>query len=135
MAILSAVFASLTAILAKIGIKGIDSNVGTAIRSIVIMILAWGIVVAQGNIRLLNNISKFSWIFLILSGITTGISWLFYFKALQIGKVATVAAIDKSSMVFTLILAMTLLAEKVSLGGIVGIVFMTVGAIMVAYWG
>lgn len=135
MAILSAVFASLTAILAKIGIKGIDSNVGTAIRTIVIMILAWGIVVAQGNIRLLNSISKFSWLFLILSGITTGISWLFYFKALQIGKVATVAAIDKSSMVFTLILATTLLAEKVSLGGIVGIVLMTVGAILVAYWG
>ena len=135
LAVLSAIFAAATTILAKIGIKGIDSNVATAIRTVVILLLAWGIVIGQGHLKNLASIPKVSWIFLILSGVTTGLSWLCYFKALQIGKAAPVAAIDKMSMIFTLLLAITFLGENTSKWGMVGIALMATGARMIAYWG
>lgn len=111
-AILSAVFAALTSILAKIGIKGVDSNLATAIRTVVIIILAWGIVFATGAQNGITQLSKRSWVFLVLSGLATGLSWVFYYKAISIGKVNQVAPIDKSSIVLTLILSYIILKEQ-----------------------
>ncbi len=111
-AILSAVFAALTSILAKIGIKGVDSNLATAIRTVVIIILAWSIVFATGAQSGIASLSRKSWVFLILSGLATGLSWVFYYKAIAIGKVSQVAPIDKSSIVLTLILSFIILGEK-----------------------
>lgn len=130
-AFLSAIFAALTAILAKIGIKNVDSNLATAIRTVVILFFAWGIVIWQGTQSKLTSISQFSLIFLILSGITTGISWLFYFKALQIGKASQVAPIDKLSLIITIVLAAIILKEKISIGIIIGGVLMAVGAVLI----
>lgn len=130
-ALLSAFFAAITAILAKIGIKDIDSNLATAIRTVIILIFAWGIVFYQGTFKQINSISQFSLIFLILSGIATGLSWLFYFKALQMGTASQVAPIDKLSLVITIILAIVILREKVNLSIIVGAILMAVGAIIV----
>src|SRR3990172_8922674 len=118
-ALLSAFFAALTAILAKVGIKDVNSNLATAIRTVVILIFAWGIVLFQGTAGQLSQISRFSLIFLILSGITTGLSWLFYFRALQLGNASQVAPIDKLSLIITIILAVVLLREKLSLSVIV----------------
>lgn len=131
-ALLSAVFAALTAILAKIGIKNVDSNLATAIRTIVILFFAWGIVFWQGTFHKLTSISQYSLIFLILSGITTGLSWLFYFRALQIGKASQVAPIDKLSLIITIILAAVILKEKVSVGIVVGGALMAIGAILIS---
>ncbi|MCG0274904.1 MAG: EamA family transporter [Thermosediminibacteraceae bacterium] len=111
-AILSAFFAALTSILAKIGIKGVDSNLATAIRTTVIIFLAWGIVFATGAQYGIKELTKQNWIFLILSGIATGLSWLFYYKAISIGEVSKVALIDKSSIVLTLILSFFILNEQ-----------------------
>lgn len=132
-ALLSAFFASLTAILAKIGIKDIDSNLATAIRTVVILLFAWGIVVFQGSFKQIPQISKFSLIFLILSGFATGISWLFYFKALQSGNASQVAPIDKLSLALTIILAVIILKEKVTISIILGTVLMIGGAILVGF--
>lgn len=129
-ALLSALFAALTAILAKIGIKDIDSNLATAIRTVVIILFAWGIVFYQGTAKQLTTISKFSLLFLILSGVATGLSWLFYFHALQIGPVSRVAAIDRLSLVITVILAGLFLSEKLSGAAVLGILLMTIGAIL-----
>lgn len=131
-AILSAVFAAATAILAKIGVKDVNSNLATAIRTVVIIIFAWSIVFAQGTYKELGAISRFSLIFLILSGIATGLSWLFYFRALQLGNASQVAPIDKLSLVFTIILAVLFLKEKTSLQVIVGAALMTVGSVLIA---
>ena len=131
-ALLSAVFAALTAILAKIGIKNVDSNLATAIRTVVILFFAWGIVVWQGTFNKITSISQFSLIFLILSGITTGISWLFYFRALQIGQASRVAPIDKLSLIITIVLAAVILKEKVSLVIVIGGALMAIGAILVS---
>ncbi len=131
-AILSAVFAALTAILAKIGVKDVNSNLATAIRTIVITLFAWGIVFQQGLIPKISFIDKFSMLFLLLSGITTGISWLFYFRALQIGQASQVAPIDRLSLVFTIILAAVFLKEKVSFLIVLGSVLMTIGAILIS---
>lgn len=131
-ALFSAIFASLTAILAKIGIKGVDSNLATAIRTVVILFFAWGIVFWQGTFSKISSISQFSLIFLVLSGITTGLSWLFYFRALQIGKASQVAPIDKLSLIITIILAAVILKEKISLGIVVGGALMAIGAILVS---
>ena len=131
-ALFSAIFASLTAILAKIGIKGVDSNLATAIRTIVILFFAWGIVFWQGTINKISSISQFSLIFLVLSGITTGLSWLFYFRALQIGKASQVAPIDKLSLIITIILAAIILKEKVSIVIVIGGSLMAIGAILVS---
>lgn len=131
-ALLSAVFAALTAILAKIGIKNVDSNLATAIRTIVIVFFAWGIVFYQGTFKQTSTISQFSLVFLVLSAFATGLSWLFYFKALQMGNASQVAPIDKLSLVITIILAFIILREKVTPVAVGGAVLMTVGAIMIA---
>ena len=104
-ALLSAVFAALTSILAKIGIDGVNSNLATAVRTVVVVVMSWLMVFVTNNQNGLSEISRKSWIFLILSGIATGASWLCYYKALQMGSVTEVAAVDKLSIVFTLILA------------------------------
>jgi transporter family protein len=131
-ALLSAFFAALTAILAKVGIKDINSNLATAIRTIVIMIFAWAIVFYQSNQKQIGSISKYSLVFLILSGIATGISWLFYFKALQIGEASKVAPIDKLSLVLTIVLAVLFLKEKLTISTALGALLMSVGAILIA---
>lgn len=132
-ALLSAVFAALTAILAKIGIKDVDSNLATAIRTSVILVFTWGIVAAQGTIGGLSQISKHSYLFLILSGFATGFSWLFYFRALQIGEASKVVPIDKLSLVLTIIFAGIILREKISLSVVFGSLLMTAGAIIIAF--
>lgn len=131
-AILSAVFAALTAILAKIGIKDIDSNLATAIRTVVVLVFAWGIVMMQGSFHTLKSISRYSMTFLVLSGLATGLSWLFYFRALQLGSVAQVAPIDKISLALTIILSVVILHEHVSLLAAGGVGLMITGAILVA---
>lgn len=132
-ALLSAFFAALTAILAKIGIKDVDSNLATGVRTIVILILAWGIIFYQGTVKQLQNISHYSLLFLILSGITTGISWLFYFRALQLGTASQVSTIDKLSIVITVFLAVIILKEKISAPIIIGAIFMSVGALLIGF--
>ena len=130
LAILSAVFAALTSILAKIGISGVDSNLGTAIRTCVVVLMSWGMVFltnAQGGIR---TISTRSWIFLILSGLATGASWLCYYRALQIGEVSKVVPVDKLSVVFTMILAAVFLHEKFTPKSIFGAVLITAGTLL-----
>ena len=134
-ALLSAFFGALTAILAKIGIKNVDSNLATAIRTVVVLLFAWGIVFAQGTTQQLSKISQFSLLFLILSGIATGLSWLFYFHALQIGKASQVSPIDKLSLVITIVLAILFLKEKVTLAILIGAVLMSIGAILVGFGG
>jgi len=131
-ALISALFAAITAILAKIGVAGIDSNLATAIRTVVIMIFAWTIVFFQGTFHSLSSISKHTLLFLVLSGITTGISWLFYFRALQLGDVSKVVPIDKLSLVLTVVFGALLLSEKVTLAVVLGSLLMAVGAILIA---
>lgn len=131
-ALLSALFAALTAILAKIGVKDVNSNLATAIRTIIILIFAWGIVLFQGTWKQIGSIPSFSLIFLILSGIATGLSWLFYFRALQLGQASQVTPIDKLSLVITIVLAAVILKEKVTPQILIGSVLMSVGAVMVA---
>lgn len=132
-ALLSAVFAALTAILAKIGIKDVDSNLATAIRTTVILVFTWGIAISQGTLTGLPQISKHSYLFLLLSGFATGFSWLFYFRALQIGEASKVVPIDKLSLVLTIIFAGLILKEKVTLQIMLGSLLMTVGAIIIAF--
>ena len=131
-ALLSAFFAALTAILAKVGVKDVNSNLATAIRTIVIMIFAWAIVFYQNNQKQIGSISKYSLLFLVLSGIATAISWIFYFKALQMGDASKVAPIDKLSLVLTVILAAVFLQEKLSLSVAVGAALMSAGAVLIA---
>ncbi len=114
-ALLSALFAALTALFAKVGIKGIDSDLATAIRTVVIVVLAWTIVALKGTGNAITSLSRQNWIFLILSGITTGLSWLCYFKALQLGKVSQVAPVDKLSVALAIILAALFLGEQITL--------------------
>ncbi|PZF71628.1 EamA family transporter [Taibaiella soli] len=119
-ALLSALFASLTAIFAKIGIKGVDSDLATAIRTVVILILAWGIAFFRGGISSIGSLSKFNLLFLVLSGLATGLSWVFYYKALQLGNVSQVAPIDKLSIALTLILAFVFLKEPLTTKTLIG---------------
>lgn len=119
-ALLSAFFAALTAIFAKLGLKDIDSDLATAIRTLVILCLTWGIVLAGNHLGDLRNISRTTWIFLLLSGVATGLSWLFYFKALQNGDVSFVAPIDKLSVVITIILSCIILREPLTWRTIAG---------------
>jgi len=114
-AVLAALFAALTSILAKIGIKDVDSNLATAVRTVVIVLLAWGIVFLTGAVSGIKDLTKQNWTFLILSGIATGLSWLFYYKAISLGDVSQVAPIDKSSIVLTLLLSFIILREQPSL--------------------
>jgi len=124
-------FAAFTTILSKIGVKEVNSTLATAIRTIVILIFAWGIVFYQGTYKQLGNISKFSLLFLVLSGLATGLSWLFYFRALQIGDISKVAPIDKLSLVLTIILGAIILKEKVNVMIVLGALIMSIGAILI----
>ena len=119
-AILSAIFAALTSILAKIGIEGVNSNLATAVRTIVVMLMAWLMVFVTGSQNGFMDISKKSWIFLILSGLATGASWLCYYKALQIGEASKVVPIDKLSIVITVALAFLFLGEQITLKTLIG---------------
>ncbi len=126
----SAVFAALTAILAKVGIEGVDSNLATAVRTLVVLVMAWAIVLVTGVQGGLASISAKSWVFLVLSGLATGASWLCYYRALQLGQASLVVPIDKLSLVITLVLAVVLLREQLTARGVVGAVLVTVGAIV-----
>lgn len=132
-ALLSALFAALTAIFAKIGVKDTNSDLATAIRTSVVLCITWGIVVAGNHVGEAKGITAHTWLFLVLSGAATGLSWLFYFKALQTGDVARVAPIDKLSVVITIGLALIFLKETVSARVIVGALFITAGSIMMLY--
>lgn len=129
-AVLSAVFAALTAILAKIGIEGVNSNLATAIRTIVVVIMAWGMVFLTHAQNGLAEISKKSWIFLILSGLATGASWLCYYKALQMGDASKVVPIDKMSVVITFILAFVFLHEQFTAKSLIGCILIGAGTLI-----
>ena len=126
-AILSAIFAALTSILAKVGIEGVNSNLATAIRTIVVVLMAWFMVFITGNQNGIVDISKNSWIFLILSGLATGASWLCYYKALQLGEASKVVPIDKLSIVITIILAFIFLGEQITLKTLIGCCLIVAG--------
>ena len=129
-ALLSAVFAALTSILAKIGIEGVNSNLATAIRTMVVLAMAWGMVFLTHAQSGIGSISRKSWLFLILSGLATGASWLCYYRALQVGEASKVVPIDKLSVVITLVLAFLLLHEEVSVKDVVGCVLIGAGTLM-----
>lgn len=131
-ALMSSVFASLTAIFIKLGLSDINSNLATAIRTIIILIMSWIIVFYTNSFENIKSINSKNLIFLIVSGITTGLSWIFYFKALQIGEVAKVTVIDKLSIVFTIILAFIFLKETISLKMIIGIVLIFAGTLIIS---
>lgn len=126
-AVLSAVFAAATSILAKIGISGVNSNLATAIRTVVVVAMSWGIVFLTNAQSGIAGISKRSWLFLILSGIATGASWLCYFKALQMGEVSKVVPVDKFSIVITLVLAYAFLHEQFTVKSIIGAALIAAG--------
>ncbi len=132
-AILAAVFASLTTITAKIGIKDVDSNLATAIRTLVVLFLAWGIVYMTGAHKGITSLTKTNWIFLGISGLMTGLSWLFYFKAIQLGEVSKVAPIDKFSIVLTILLSFIILHEQVTLTTLIGGAFITAGTFVLLF--
>ena len=126
-AILSAIFAALTSILAKIGIEGVNSNLATAVRTIVVLLMAWFMVFITGNQNGIVDISKKSWIFLILSGLATGASWLCYYKALQLGEASKVVPIDRLSIVITIVLAFIFLGEQITLKTLIGCCLIVIG--------
>ena len=130
LALLSAIFAALTSILAKVGIDGVNSNLATAIRTVVVVVMAWGMVFltnAQGGIM---DVSKRSWLFLILSGLATGASWLCYYKGLQIGEASKVVPVDKLSVVITLVLAFLFLHEKFTPKSLLGCILIGIGTLV-----
>lgn len=129
-ALLSAVFAALTSILAKIGINGVNSNLATAVRTLVVVVMAWGIVFLTHAQSGLSEISKKSWLFLILSGLATGASWLCYYKALQIGEASKVVPIDKLSVVITLVLAFVFLKEQFTARSLIGCTLIGAGTLL-----
>ena len=129
-ALLSAFFASLTAIFAKIGVTNISSNLATAIRTVIILIVAWGIVLFRGDLKSLHSVTRHNWVFLIISGIATGLSWIFYFKALQIGKVSQVAPVDKLSVALTILLSVLFLGEALSWKTAIGSLLIIGGTIV-----
>lgn len=130
-ALLSALFAALTAILAKIGVKGVNSNLATAIRTAVILLITWGIVLFSGHLREAKELSKHNLLFLVLSGVATGLSWLFYFKALQEGDASKVAPIDKLSVAITIILGIVILGEPADPKTLVGGALIVAGSIVI----
>lgn len=129
-ALLSAVFAALTSILAKVGIEGVNSNLATAIRTLVVVVMAWGMVFLTNTQAGITEISKKSWLFLILSGLATGASWLCYYRALQIGDASKVVPVDKLSVVITLILAFVFLHEQFTAKSLIGCILITVGTLV-----
>lgn len=131
--ILGAFFASAVAILAKIGIEGVNSNLAVAIRTIVVVIMAWGIVFITGKHGEIADITQKSWLFLVLSGIATGLSWLFFYKALQIGDASKVVPLDKFSVVITMVLAFVILGEALTVKTIIGGLLITVGTLALIF--
>lgn len=129
-AVLSAVFAALTSILAKVGIEGVNSNLATAIRTMVVLIMAWGMVFLTNTQGGISDISKKSWLFLILSGLATGASWLCYYRALQIGEASKVVPIDKLSVVITLVLAFVFLHEIITTNSLIGCILIALGTLL-----
>ena len=129
-ALLSAIFAALTSILAKVGIEKVNSNLATAIRTVVVVVMAWGMVFLTNAQKDIFHISKKSWMFLILSGLATGASWLCYYKALQVGKASKVVPIDKLSVVFTLVLAFVFLHEEFTIKSLAGCILIGVGTVI-----
>ena len=130
LALLSAVFAALTSILAKVGIEGVNSNLATAIRTVVVVVMAWGMVFLTNAQNGIAEISKRSWLFLVLSGLATGVSWLCYYKALQLGDASKVVPIDKLSVVITLILAFVFLHEQFTTKSLIGCILIGIGTMV-----
>lgn len=126
-ALLSALFAALTSILAKIGMEGINSNLATAIRTVVVLVMAWGLVLFTGQQNGVSSITTKGWVFLVLSGIATGLSWLFYYRALQLGDASKVVPVDKISVVISMVLAFIILKETVSVKTVIGGLLITAG--------
>ncbi|HCC38302.1 MAG TPA: hypothetical protein DEQ14_12260 [Treponema sp.] len=131
-ALLSALFAALTSILAKIGIENINSNLATAIRTVVVLLISWGLVFAAGKQTEIGQISARNWLFLVLSGAATGLSWLFYYRALQMGEASKVIPIDKFSVVISMILAFAVLRETITVKTIIGGALITAGTLVLA---
>jgi len=131
-ALLSALFAGLTAVLAKVGVSTINSNLATAIRTTIILVFTWAIAIGTGGTSGLTEVSRQSWIFLVLSGVATGLSWLCYFRALQIGQVAKVAPIDKLSVVAAMLLSIAFLGERLNVRGAIGAALIVSGAVVLA---
>jgi transporter family protein len=129
-ALLSAIFAALTSILAKVGIDGVNSNLATAIRTVVVVVMAWGMVLLTNAQKGLSEIGIKSWIFLVLSGLATGASWLCYYKALQMGEASKVVPIDKLSVVITLILAFVFLHEQFTYKSLIGCILIGIGTLV-----
>ena len=127
---LSAFFAALTAIFAKVGVKGVDSDLATAIRTVVILILAWSLAFFRGGVTTIGTLTKHTLIFLILSGLATGFSWIFYFKALQLGKVSQVAPVDKMSVAIVIILAVVFLGEPLTIKTAIGALLIIAGSLV-----
>ncbi|MDD4715842.1 MAG: EamA family transporter, partial [Oscillospiraceae bacterium] len=132
-AVLSAVFAALTSILGKVGIQGIESNLGTAIRTIVVLLMAWIIVLFQKKLPLVKAIDKKSWTFIVLSGLATGLSWLCYYRALQKGRASLVVPIDKLSIVVTIVFSRIVLKERLSKKGMVGLLLVVTGTMALLF--
>ena len=132
-ALLSAFFAALTAIFAKVGVKNIDSDLATAIRTVIILCIAWGITFFKGALPGIQNLTKQNWIFLILSAIATGLSWLFYFRALQLGKVSQVSPVDKSSVAIAIILSVIFLGEALTWKTAVGALLIIGGTLVLIF--
>lgn len=132
-ALLSAFFAALTAIFAKIGIKGVDTNVATAIRTVVILIVAWGIVLFKGSQGTIAQLTRVNWLFLVLSGLATGLSWIFYFKALQLGEVSQVAPVDKLSVALAIVLSVIFLGEPLTWKNTAGALLIISGTLVLIF--
>lgn len=130
LALLSAIFAALTSILAKVGIEGVNSNLATAIRTVVVVVMSWGMVFLTNAQNGIAEISKRSWLFLVLSGLATGVSWLCYYKALQLGDASKVVPIDKLSVVITLILAFVFLHEQFTTKSLIGCILIGIGTMV-----
>jgi transporter family protein len=132
-ALLSAVFAALTAIFAKVGIKGVDTDLATGIRTVIILLLAWAIVIYRGSNHTIGSLTKLNWTFLILSGCATGLSWIFYFKALQLGKVSQVAPVDKLSVAIAIVLSVVFLGEPLTFKSATGAVLIIAGTLVLIF--
>jgi transporter family protein len=132
-ALLSAVFAALTAIFAKVGIKGVDTNVATAIRTVIILIVAWGIVLFKGSQGSIGTLTRNNWIFIVLSGLATGLSWIFYFKALQLGEVSQVAPVDKLSVALAIVLSIVFLGEPLTWKNAIGALLIISGTLVLIF--
>jgi len=131
-AILGAVFAAITSILAKIGIEGVNSNLAVAVRTVVVLVMAWGIVFITGKQHDIAEISTKSWTFLGLSGLATGLSWIFFYRALQMGEASKVVPIDKLSVVISIVLAFVILGEAVSVKTVIGGLLIAIGTLVLA---